>query len=713
MAVPFELIVSEDLNLGRGSVDVTMPAGGSATGSKIGLHTFGLPIYNVKDFGAVGDAVNDDSSAIAAALAAAVAAGAGEIYFPPGTYKATQAFAITVGNIRLRGEGRRTSVIIWDDTAVKGFTFTGALPLSTTTLSADAARGTRDVVVTSTSNFVVGRWVFLFDSSSGLDGNGTFISRVFNISGSTITLEDALPFDLFTSAAAQINVYASTAWLEGISVRDLGFTTNATTAANKLTHLQLARCVSAQIDRCFFDNVASPLMTLVGCRDTQIVSNQFERAIGSSAAAVEVQTSTGTRMSLNTCRRCRFGLTFTNSPRTSVVGNILNGREPVSGLAGRGIRGGGQSNDSIILGNDVNDTGLYGIYLQSCSYCVVSGNSVFNVGWDDLEHGIQIGAGATHPEYMRYNVVSGNKVSKCTGYSIIVNADDSALAYPTYNIIASNMAEGSTHGQILLRSSFCSCLGNHVSSPTNAAQDIGGGAFTIQNQICGNHITRPGVTGSDLFAAISTSGSGGLNRVTGNQVSPAFLTFTGTDFPIAINTHATDTTDKNLVTPYLPLPGVFTHTAVSTPASTVETAAWTVTIPGGTLYNTTHGFVARGQIFIANNTNVKTIRVKFGTLTFAGVTNLAGGPYVITFHMEVFYTGVGAVAAFCQFLSDKISTVSGNEPGATGSNGSVDWTADADFTVTMQNGTASAGDAVFQFGKLTYEGVPAVAGSTP
>lgn len=38
--VPYELAVAEDLNRGHGTVSVTMPGGGSATGHKINLATF-------------------------------------------------------------------------------------------------------------------------------------------------------------------------------------------------------------------------------------------------------------------------------------------------------------------------------------------------------------------------------------------------------------------------------------------------------------------------------------------------------------------------------------------------------------------------------------------------------------------------------------------------------------------------------------------------
>lgn len=39
-AIPYEKVVAEDLDLGNGTVQRTMPAGGSATGRQINLATF-------------------------------------------------------------------------------------------------------------------------------------------------------------------------------------------------------------------------------------------------------------------------------------------------------------------------------------------------------------------------------------------------------------------------------------------------------------------------------------------------------------------------------------------------------------------------------------------------------------------------------------------------------------------------------------------------
>lgn len=40
MAIPYEKIVEEDLNLGTGTVDVTMPGGGSSTGHRVHIGSF-------------------------------------------------------------------------------------------------------------------------------------------------------------------------------------------------------------------------------------------------------------------------------------------------------------------------------------------------------------------------------------------------------------------------------------------------------------------------------------------------------------------------------------------------------------------------------------------------------------------------------------------------------------------------------------------------
>jgi hypothetical protein len=60
-------------------------------------------IFNVKDYGAIGDGVANDTSSINSAITAAV--NGGIIFFPPGTYVTTGNHVITGGKIQIVGSG--------------------------------------------------------------------------------------------------------------------------------------------------------------------------------------------------------------------------------------------------------------------------------------------------------------------------------------------------------------------------------------------------------------------------------------------------------------------------------------------------------------------------------------------------------------------------------------------------------------------------------
>lgn len=60
-------------------------------------------VYNVKQYGAIGDGATDDTTAINATITAAV--GGGVVYFPVGTYKTSASLIITADSIILRGAG--------------------------------------------------------------------------------------------------------------------------------------------------------------------------------------------------------------------------------------------------------------------------------------------------------------------------------------------------------------------------------------------------------------------------------------------------------------------------------------------------------------------------------------------------------------------------------------------------------------------------------
>ena len=110
MSIPYERLVEEDLNRGYGDVSVTMPGGGTATGRKVGLHTWDLGL-SVKDHGAVGDGNADDSVAFADAIALINAGTYSRLYVPSGTYCVSSGVAVTLEGAIVEGAGRHRSII--------------------------------------------------------------------------------------------------------------------------------------------------------------------------------------------------------------------------------------------------------------------------------------------------------------------------------------------------------------------------------------------------------------------------------------------------------------------------------------------------------------------------------------------------------------------------------------------------------------------------
>lgn len=78
-------------------------------------------VLNVRDYGAVGDGVADDTLALQAAIDAADSLGGGEVRIPPGTYKITVALDLKVG-VSLIGEGRAAVTILQDTSTEEGIT---------------------------------------------------------------------------------------------------------------------------------------------------------------------------------------------------------------------------------------------------------------------------------------------------------------------------------------------------------------------------------------------------------------------------------------------------------------------------------------------------------------------------------------------------------------------------------------------------------------
>lgn len=80
---------------------------------------------SVKDFGAAGDGLQVDSTAIQAAVNYVGFLEGGEVYFPPGTYKIDVPITNSVNGVSLQGAGSVSTVIVNTGATTNAFTWTG------------------------------------------------------------------------------------------------------------------------------------------------------------------------------------------------------------------------------------------------------------------------------------------------------------------------------------------------------------------------------------------------------------------------------------------------------------------------------------------------------------------------------------------------------------------------------------------------------------
>jgi hypothetical protein len=178
---------------------------------------------NVKDFGAVGDGVADDSDAFIKAIANVKS---GAILIPAGRYKITRVIQIKKSNIVLRGAGQGRTTLVFPKSlqeiygrpgygVASDWTYSGGLIWAgnwvTTSkkadVVADADRGSRVLALSRTAGLKVGQTIRLSmsdapdkslnrhiyaDQMNGTQPSIRFHSRITRISGNKITLERPL-----------------------------------------------------------------------------------------------------------------------------------------------------------------------------------------------------------------------------------------------------------------------------------------------------------------------------------------------------------------------------------------------------------------------------------------------------------------------------------------------------------------------------------------
>lgn len=231
-------------------------------------------IVSFKDFGATGDGVADDTTAVLNALnsGANVIDGGGK------TYKLTSNIAPTCENIVIQNATFNISSITTGGSAI-AFTGTQATGVS---LTANILTGSNIISVGSTTGFVADGYAWLSSNTVFDSTTSTTLGQIVKIksidSSVAMTLYEDVLYDFTTAASASI---ARLTPKQNITLRNVNFI-----GAN--TGLQAAvdfeKCVDVLVDACSFDYVDYSSIVFDRCINATVTntSMRYARSVGLS-----------------------------------------------------------------------------------------------------------------------------------------------------------------------------------------------------------------------------------------------------------------------------------------------------------------------------------------------------------------------------------------------------------------------------------------------
>lgn len=379
--------------------------------------------FSVKAYGAVGDGVTNDTTAIQAAIDAAEAAGGGLVFIPTGSYLISTFLTMDAANVTLSGAGTASRII--------AATGSGAF-----------------VCKVSAANIKIKDLTFVGGVSTELAAANECISMLSGaenteISGCLFTGTDATHgFNVqIRGASGCINPRIVNNHFERVIGTNSGYGYG----------IQLASVVGGVIEG------------NVGIQSTTQGRHHVYLSAACSDIAVAANRLKGGVSAMITC----YSAT-TAGKRMAITGNTLDGLGTGGGTGGS-IELVGPMESCTVVGNTIHDSDGYGVKLEGaaaseCMYNIVTGNTITNA---DL--------GGIYVRGAENTVIQGNSIINAGGGTAAIYLQAPGATTANGTLVTGNIVAGSGHlYAISLAGSNVSVFGNSFtagSSGTYAVTD--------------------------------------------------------------------------------------------------------------------------------------------------------------------------------------------------------------------------------------------------